>query len=379
MPPRPTNLQIALLVTVAFVAGVLGSLAIRPPGGAARVAASGSAAIEPVRWTVPVGFGTHLPVIGDIAPTIADMALRASGGAIRLDLSEPGEIVPPFGIVDAVRDRKLEAGLTWLGYDQGKIPSSTLLSAVPFGFEPTEFTAWWYEAGGRELAEAIYAEHGVRPILCGIIGPAAAGWFRRPIESVEDLRGLKIRFAGLGGRVLQKLGASVTVMPAAEIFPALEKGAIDATEFSLPIVDEKLGFARIAKWNYFPGWHQTFTALHLVVGTDAWERLAEPTRASLEVTCTAAVTRNLARSEALQGAAIARFEAAGVIASRLPDEILRTLDRTTQEVLDEEAAKDRHFATVLASQRAFDAVSRPWRRLGYLPRDRDAAPRSGPR
>lgn len=377
--PRPTNRQIALLVAVAFVSGLLASLAVRPAGGAARASGGAGAAIEPIRWTLPVGFGTHLPVIGDITLLIAEMAASASAGAIRLEISEPGEIVPALGIVDAVRDGKVEAGLTWLGYDQGKIPSSTLFSAVPFGFEPNEFTAWWYEAGGRELAETVYAEHGVHPILCGLIGPEAAGWFRREIESVEDLRGLKIRFAGLGGRVLQKLGASVTVLPGAEIFPALEKGAIDATEFSLPVVDEKLGFARIAKQNYFPGWHQPFTSLHLVVGAETWRRLGDAARASLEVTCTAAVTRNLARSEAAQGPVLGRFAAAGVETRRLPDEILRRLDETTQQVLDEEAAKDGHFATVLASQRAFDAAIRPWRELGYLPRTWDSDRRSPPR
>jgi hypothetical protein len=215
---------------------------------------------------------------------------------------EPGELVPAFSIVDAVREGKVPAGYTWLGYDQGKIPASALIAAVPFGMEPWEFSAWWYEADGRALTERLYHADGVHPIYCGIIGPETAGWFRKPIDTIEDLRGLKIRFAGLGGKVLERLGASVTMLPGGEIFQALEKGAIDATEYSLPVVDEALGFDRVASINYFPGWHQTYTSFHLVVNLAIWDGLAAADRALLDTACTAGVTRNLARSEGLQGA-----------------------------------------------------------------------------
>jgi len=163
-------------------------------------------------------------------------------------LFEPGEIVPAFSITDAVRDGKVAAGYTWLGYDQGKTAASALLAAVPFGMEPAEFTAWWFEAGGRALGEKLYARYHAHPIMCGLTGPETAGWFRHRIESLDDLQGLKIRFAGIGGKVIERLGASVTMLPGGEIFQALEKGAIDASEFSLPIVDQALGFNRVAPY-----------------------------------------------------------------------------------------------------------------------------------
>ncbi len=355
-------------VAVAFATGLIASLAIRPPGQASVDPADATAAVR-IKWRVPVAFGTNLKALGDNVLYVAEAARASSAGAIVLVPYEPGEIVPAFSIVDAVRDAKVTAGYTWLGYDQGKIPASALIAAVPFGMEPWEFTAWWYEAGGRDVTERIYHDYGVHPVLCGIIGPETAGWFRKPIESERDLAGLKIRFAGLGGQVLERLGASVTMLPGGEIFQALEKGAIDATEYSLPVVDEALGFDRVAPINYFPGWHQTFTSFHLVVNLQRWQSLTDSDRALLDTACTAGVTRNLARGEALQGPVLAGFETKGVAARSIPPQLLTVLRRVTDEVLAGEAARDADFRAVLASQRAFRADYARWKRLAYLPRD----------
>ncbi len=359
-------------VVVAFLAGLIGSLALRPPGAPAEpgpAAEDRAAAVDRFRWRVPGAFATNLPALGDNALYVSETLERASAGAARLDVYEPGEIVPPFSITDAVRDGKVEAGYTWLGYDQGKIPASALLGAVPFGMEPWEFSAWWFEAGGRELGEELYHTHNVHPLFCGITGPETAGWFRRAIESLRDLHGLKIRFAGIGGKVIERAGASVTMLPGGEIFQALEKGAIDATEYALPVVDQKLGFGRVARYNYYPGWHQPATAFHLVVNLQRWQALAPATQALLEAVCTAGVTRNLARSEGLQGPVMREFAAAGVQVETLPMEVLRELQRITERVLAEEAAGDDDFARILASQQRFRADYVYWKSKAYLPRD----------
>ncbi|HSG89403.1 MAG TPA: TRAP transporter substrate-binding protein [Pseudomonadales bacterium] len=359
-------------VLVAFCAGLVGSLALRPPGAPAVSIADDPAAARTqasIRWRVPAAFGTNLPALGDNILYVRDALGGSSAGAIDFDVYEPGEIVTAFAITDAVRDAKVPAGYTWLGYDQGRIPASVLLAAVPFGMEPWEYIAWWYEDQGRRLGEQLYARRGVHPILCGLIGPETAGWFRGPIDSLADIRGLKIRFAGIGGRVLQELGASVTMIPGSDLFQALEKGAIDATEYSLPVVDRKLGFDRIAPYNYFPGWHQTFTAAHLLVNMDSWNGLSDQARAQIDTACTAGVTRNLARSEALQGPVIEDFEARGVQTRRLPAPLLEELRRVTDRVMAEEAAKDPEFAEIYASQQAFSKSYAIWKRLGYLPRD----------
>lgn len=337
--------------------------------GAGLVLTTATQAAEKVRWKVPVAFGTNLPALGDNITYVADALKAASGGAVQFKVFEPGKLVPPFSITDAVKDNKVQAGYTWVGYDQGRIPSSPLFAARPFGMEPWEYTAWWYEGGGKALGEEVYGEHGVHPILCGIIGPETAGWFRNEIKTLDDLQGLKIRFAGLGGRVLQKLGASVTMLPGGEIFQALEKGAIDASEFSMPAIDQKLGFDRVVKFNYFPGWHQTYTAFHLLVNRGVWEKLEDSNRALIDMACTAGVMRNLSKGEAIQGKIIDNFKASGVTATRLPEDLLRELQKVTQQVMQEESGKDALFKKVYDSQEAFSEGYKSWKSLGYLPRD----------
>jgi TRAP-type mannitol/chloroaromatic compound transport system substrate-binding protein len=363
----------ALLIAVitALMVGVVGSLALRPPGEATTTTntAEDRAGFEPVRWRITSSFTSVMPVIGQGPLVVAEHLRNISDGAIEFEYFEPGEVVPAFEITEAVKDRKVQAGFMWVGYDQGRIPASTLISAVPFGMEPMEFAAWWYHGGGQALGEAIYHEHNVHPVLCNIVGPETAGWFREPIRSLDDLKGLKIRFAGIGGKILQRLGASVTMIPGGEIFQALEKGAIDASEFSLPVVDRMLGFGRVAPYNYFPGWHQTFTTGHMLVNLDAWNELQPKTRALFDLACQAEVVRSFSEGEAVQGEIIRNFPSDGITAETLPDEILLELQKVAVDVLDEEAANDEHFRKILESQRAFSESYGYWKRKGYLPRD----------
>ena len=356
-------------VVTALLVGVLGSLAVRPPGVAAeRLELTTTGGFEEVRWRATSSFNFNLPAIGPVPQRVADDLATISGGAFQMEVFEPGKIVPALEITESVKEGKVQAGYQWLGYDQGRIPASTLISAVPFGMEPMEFSAWWYYGGGRELGEALYEPHNIMPIYCGVTGPETAGWFREPVKSLDDLAGLKIRFAGLGGKVLQRLGASVTMIPGSEIFQALEKGAIDATEFSIPVVDQLLGFSRVAKYNYFPGWHQPFSSGHLQVNLGEWQKLRDDTKTMVRVVCRASVTRAISEGESLQGAVIRDFEQQGVTTGVLSTEILRELRAVTQEVLDEEAAKDEHFAKILKSQREFSETYRYWKTKGYLPR-----------
>lgn len=368
-----------LLVVVAFVIGLVLALVIRFPlwyslgeeGTQSSQEAVGLSDrnVATKRWRVPVSFPTSLEVLGDNIIYVSEMVKTLSAGSFEFLIAEPKEIVPEFQIVDAVREGKIPAGYTWLGYDQGKIPASPLLGAVPFGLEPWEFSSWWYEGGGEALAQELYERDGVHILLCGLIGPETAGWFREPINSLSDLNGLKIRFAGLGGKVIERTGASVTMLPGGEIFQALEKGAIDATEYSLPNIDQALGFDRIAKLNYFPGWHQVFTATHLTINSDQWQDLTPQEQSILEAACTAGVTRNLAKGEAIQGPIIAQFAAKGVTANYLPEDVLRELNRLSNEVMAEEAAKDADFHRIYESQKAFRADYAHWKKYAYLPRD----------
>ncbi len=368
---NPWNNRSALFaIVIAFLVGLMGALALRSnSGNAISNTSTGDASRQTVSWRVPVAFGTNLPALGDNILYVSESLKTATDGRIDLQIFEPGMLIPAFSITEGVRDGKIEAGYTWLGYDQGKIPATPLISAVPFGMEPWEFTAWYYEGEGRALTESLYAPHNVHPILCGVIGPETAGWFRIPINTLDDIRGLKIRFAGLGGKVLQKLGASVTLIPGGEIFQALEKGAIDATEYSMPAVDQMLGFDRVAKYNYFPGWHQTFTAAHLVINSEIWQGLSRADQEKIETTCTAGTIRNLSKGEAIQGAVMQGFAAKGVTPMKFPIEILRELEAVTQQVLAEEAKNDPDFDRIWTSQKAFRKTYKHWKSHAYLPRD----------
>ncbi len=361
-------------VAVAFITGLLGSLALRSPSAlpadykAAATDGDGKV-IQRVRWRVPLSASRNLPGNGETPIWLAKTVNEASDGAVYFQLFDPGEIVPAFAITDAVRDRKVPAGYTWLGYDQGKIPASALFGATPFGMTPWAYIGWWFFADGQQLANDIYSRHNMKPLLCGVTGPETAGWYAEPINSLADLNGLKIRFAGVGGKIMQRAGASITMLPAGEIFQALETGVIDATEYSQPITDQALGFSRIAKYNYYPGWHQPFSATHLVVNLEVWNALTHADQTLIESLCSAATGLHLGLTESLQGDVIAKFPDIGVTAMETPIEILRELKAHADIVLDEEAAKDADFSRVLASQRKYKASYDHWKRLAYLPKE----------
>jgi len=329
------------------------------------------AEFDKVRWKMPIAFASTLPGLGSPSQFVAGQLKTVSAGEVQLKIFEPGKLVPPFDILSAVSDGKVESGYTWIGYDAGKVPALPLFAAVPFGLKPWSFAAWYYEGGGHDMLQAVYQAKGfnVHAEFCGIIGPETAGWYRKPLESLDDYDGLKIRFAGLGGKVLQQLGASVTMMPGGELFQALEKGTIDATEFSLPMIDEILGFDKVVSYNLFPGWHQPFTAQYMLINGDVWGKLNEATQALINTTCTAAVMRGLAESEYKQGAVLAGFEGKGVTAQKIPRDVLEKLKEVTVTVLAEESANDEDFAKVYASQQEFETQYKLWEEFAYLPTD----------
>ena len=324
---------------------------------------------DAIKWKVQSTFNTAWPALGDPIARVSETLKEVTDGRINLKVYEPGKIVPPLEISPSISRGDLPAAYNYLAYDQGRIPSAVLFSAVPFGMEPWEYAAWWFEGEGAQLAADLYHEQNIHPLLCSTIGPETAGWYRKPITQLSDMEGLKIRFSGLGGMVLNRIGASATLMAGGEIFAALEKGTLDATEYSMPAIDEILGFHKIAKFNLFPGWHQPSTSTHLLINLDEWNKLAKSDQALFEMACTAATMRAITTGEALQGAQINSFEEKGVTAAKLPDDVIAELKRVTDEVMLEEAGKDENFAKIWESQKAFHAEYQVWKEMGYLPRD----------
>ena len=338
-------------------------------GAMAMTVAPQEAQAKKVRWAVPISFASTLTALGDTLPWVAERINEVSGGDITFEVFEPNKLVPALGIYDAVSEGKIDAGYSWMGYEQGKLPASALFGATPFGLEIDQFAAWMYFHGGDDLLKELFAPHNVRPILCGSISPEAAGWFKFPVESVDQFKGLKFRAAGLGGKIMQEMGASVTVLPGGELYQALEKGVLDGTEFSLPTVDKQLGFSQVAKFYHLPGWHQPSTNQFLYVNTNSWDKLDDTQKAQIETTCMAGTMYAISRAEALQGAVLKEFQDDGVTAVQLPKDVLSALQEATNVVLDRESEKDPMFKKIIDSMRAFQEENRDWKNLGYLPRD----------
>jgi TRAP-type mannitol/chloroaromatic compound transport system substrate-binding protein len=329
----------------------------------------GFAQAKDLRWKMPVAFATKLPGLGSPAAWVADKLNTASDGSIQIKVYEPKKLVPPFEILQSVSDGKVSAGYTWIGYDQGKIPAVPLFAAVPFGLKPPAYAGWYFYGGGHDMLQKVYANKGfnVHAQLCGIIGPETAGWYKEPITSLEDYKGMKIRFAGLGGKVLEKFGASVTMLPGGELFQALEKGTIDATEFSMPAIDQILGFDKVVKNNLFPGWHQPFTAQYMLVNGDEWKAASASQQALVETACTAGTLMGLAEGEYKNGAVLAKLKEEGINVGKIPMPILKQLKEATNQVLAEQAAADADFKMVLESQQAFQKDYVIWDENAYLP------------
>ncbi|MCB1471426.1 MAG: TRAP transporter substrate-binding protein [Rhodobiaceae bacterium] len=329
-------------------------------------AAGGANALSDVNWDMQSTYASTLTQLGSMGKVLTDRLSSMSGGKINIKFQEPGAIVPALEAFDAVASGAVQAAWSTPGYWTGKDTSLALFSAVPFGPAAGEYYSWIKFGGGKELFDEIYHGYGIHSVICGVIAPEASGWFRKEINSIDDMKGLKMRFFGLGAKVMQKIGVSTQLLAGGDIFPALELGTIDATEFSMPAIDLKLGFYQVAKHYYFPGWHQQSTLFELMINLDEWNGLDDEARSAIEAACEANVAYGLAEGEAIQFGALKELQAKGVTIHTWPQEILDTLNGKWLEVVEEEKAANPNFAKVWASLSAFRADYKLWKDLGYL-------------
>jgi TRAP-type mannitol/chloroaromatic compound transport system substrate-binding protein len=317
-------------------------------------------------WNLQSTYPGTLTQLGTLGIRIAEQITKITDGQITVTFQNPGAIVPALEVFDAVGTGAVEAGWSTPGYWAGRVPALQLLAAVPFGPQAPEYLAWVKFGGGKELMDELYEPHNIKSLHCAIIAPEAAGWFRSPITKPEDLQGLTMRFFGLGAKVMEKMGVSTQLLAGGDIFPALELGTIDATEFSMPAIDLSLGFYQVAKEYYFPGWHQQSTLFDLMINLDLWESLDESTQFKIETVCDANIAYGLAEGEALQFSALQELQANGVNINTLSPELLEALEAAWLQVAEEESAKDADFARVYESYKAFRANYAVWGELGYL-------------
>lgn len=324
------------------------------------------AAADRVRWDLGSTYSSTLTQLGTLGVNLVEKISAASGGDIEITFHEPGALVPALETFDAVAGGSIDAAWSTPGYWAGKDPTFAMFSAVPFGPAAGEYLAWIYYGGGLELQDALYAQYGLKSIPCGIIAPEASGWFKNEITSIDQLNGLKMRFFGLGARVMESLGVSTQLLAAGEIYQALELGTIDATEFSMPAIDLSLGFYQAASHYYFPGWHQQSTIFELLLNLEAWEGLDDQQKAIIDLACGDTMREGIAEGEAIQFAALQELQANGVTLHRWPDEILDQLEAAWNEVAAGLAAENAEFAKVWESYASFRANYQVWKDLGYL-------------
>lgn len=321
---------------------------------------------ETVKLKMQSAFGSNLDVVGESALIFVENLKKISNGTLKVKFFEPGALVPPLAIFEVVSKGSIDSGWTVSGLHTASIPAAAFFTGVPFGPAAGEFLAWLEYGGGHALKDEIYGKHGVKAITCIMAPPEASGWFRHEIKTADDLKGLKIRFFGLGARVMQKLGASTQLLAVGDVYPALERGVIDATELSFPSIDFRLGLHEIAKHYYFPGWHNQSAFGEFLINLKKYNRLSDTHRTMIDVACDANITWTFAAAEARQFDAIRKIKAKGVTIHFWPDNVLGKMREAWDQVVQEESAKDPLFKRIYESYSSFRQKYKIWKDHGYL-------------
>lgn len=311
---------------------------------------------------------TSTPIVGEQLIWLADSINTMADGNLMVKVYDPDKLVGAMEVLDAVSSGKVEAGYASSGFWMGKIPAAPLFCSVPFGPNAAEYLSWFFYGNGMKLYQEMYDTHNfnVKVLLCGIIPPETSGWFADEIKNLDELQGLKMRFFGLGGDIMRKFGVAVRLLPPGEIYPALEKGVIDATEFAMPSIDEQLGFYKIAKYNYFPGWHQQATTFELLINKDVWNSLAPSQQAILENAAQANIVKGIAVGEGSQGPAMKRNVERGVNQMIWSPEILEQFRTAWREVVSEKVDEDAFFKKVWEDLESFRIEYREWSSRAYV-------------
>ncbi len=341
-------------------------------GGAAAVAAGAAALSAPavaqtasdvVRWRMASSFPKSVEILFGTAEFIARRVGQLTGGKFQISTHAAGEIVPPLQVLDAVEKGTIECGHTAPYYFIGKDPAWAMGTCIPFGLNSRQYNAWWVHGGGEKLFNDFTREAGVVSFLAGNTGSQMGGWFKKEIKGVADLKGLKFRTGGMGGQVLTKLGVVAQQLPAGEIYSALEKGTIDAAEFTVPADDERLNLNKIAKFYYYPGWNEGGAALSLQVNAKALEALPEAYRFALQAATAEANTWMQSRYDASNPAALKRLVQGGAVLKAYPPAVMDACFKANQELMGEASAKSPAFKRMYEHMVAFQRDQVAWFRV----------------
>ncbi|MGM9426309.1 TRAP transporter substrate-binding protein [Hydrogenophaga sp. MI9] len=317
-----------------------------------------------VRWRLASSFPKTLPTIFGSAEKFAETVKALSGGKFEVSVHAGGELVPPFGVVDALQGNTVEMAQTASYYFTGKDPIFAFGCAVPFGLTARQMDAWMEHGNGRKYLNEFYAKYNIVSMSAGNTGTQMGGWYRKEIKTVADLKGLKMRLGGgLFGEAMAKLGVVAQNMPAGEVYQALEKGTLDATEFVGPFDDERLGFQKVAKNYYYPGWWEGGAELEFFISKKAFDALSAENKAIVNAAADVAARDMTAKYDAQNPAALRRLVAAGTKLQAFSKEIMDAGYKASMEVFAGHEAKSPEFRKIHQDMRAFQRDQVLWNKF----------------
>lgn len=352
-----------------FLTGGLVGAAVGVIGGAGAGALRGRSQGAPgpavhtggrVAWRLASSFPASLDTIYGASTVLSERVSAMTDGAFTITPYQAGELLPAGEVLGGLQRGAVEVGQTAGYYYLGKSAALAFDTCLPFGFTPRQQNAWLHEGGGLERVRAVYADFNVVSFPCGNTGAQMGGWFRKPIEGLADLKGLAMRIPGLGGKVMEALGVNAQNVPAGEIYQALQLGTIDAAEWVGPYDDEKLGFHRVAKNYYYPGWWEPGPSLSFLVNQEAWAKLPAAYREVFAAASTEAAAAMQQRYDAKNPGAFARLMASDVNLRPYSDEIMRGAREAAEQLYADEAARDGTYRELYEHWSAFRKESRAW-------------------
>ncbi|MFT5130648.1 MAG: TRAP-type mannitol/chloroaromatic compound transport system substrate-binding protein [Rhodothermales bacterium] len=343
----------------AFVTGA-GALALAGCTPENAAGGGGKSAGKSYKWKMGTTWSPTFPVLQDSAKNIAKWIAEMSGGRMQIEVYGANELIPALDVFENVGLGAIEMGHGAAYYWKGKVAAAPFFTSVPFGMNAQQMNAWLYHGGGLEIWQKTYAPHNVVPMPIGNTGVQMGGWFRKEINSIADIKGLKMRIPGIGGDVFTAAGGSAELIAGPEIYNALQLGQIDATEWIGPYHDQLQGFHNIAQYYYYPGWHEPGSVMELTINKQAWDGLDSELQA---IITSAAVRSNmtmLSQFEAQNNAALVELVEKNVNLKRFPDDVLATFRSLTDDVLTDLAGKDAFAKEAYDSFSTFRKQANGW-------------------
>ena len=313
-----------------------------------------------IKWRLASSFPKSLDTIYGAAELLSERLRKITGGKFQIRVFAGGDLVPGLQVMDAVQNGTVECGHTASYYYVGKNMAFAFDCAVPFGLTARQQNAWMYFGGGIRLMRELFRQYNIVQFPGGNTGVQMGGWFRKEIKSLADLKGLKMRIPGIGGQIMAKLGAVPQTLVGSDIYPSLERGALDAAEWVGPYDDEKLGFHKIAKHYYYPGWWEGGPQLSFYVNQARWNELPEAYQAAFETACAEANVNMLAEYDFKNPQALNRLLKQGVQLRAFPKDIMEAARKAAFAMYDEEAARNAAFARIYREWKTFRDTEIQW-------------------